>query len=520
MPPRFGAGGGMPGPGMNPYTNHPGPPSSQSSSSNPGPPQATRRPSGRRPRHYEQIPMGAYANAEKPRRPRAEPQTSARLNRGQPFQKIVGPSGKEWIEGDNAWLDACTCTTGCNCRKSHRVLYRSQNDPQNHGSDSNEDEQDHLRTSGEIRYILKTDLGRDCGDHTACKKSSSESDSSSSKDERSKSRKKKTKRKLDEKEDKKRKDQFDTFKDDILEALQDLRKDSRQQQQRRQRDSFESPVRPPLSGPNMGPGTFMNNGGDRGGGMDMDPRMAQQMGMMSGDPYGTGRMPPGMANPTVTGGKRGTMRHGMSGMRMGTGGGGGGGAFENDMLSEMEDMGLDMNMGNPYMQSAGGGILGKNGGMRHPFLSHRGAAKAGRQFSNGSMAMGMDMDMDQMAAMYAKAMGGGGRGGMMMGGGRNRGGGVRRAHLDSSSDDFDLGLGPSMRSSGMRHEQGSGGGGGGIRGRAGRGTRKPGVQDKDSPTRRDFGASPLGRRANIIHNNDSLDRGKQPRVDTDDDDAY
>jgi len=469
MPPRFGAGGGMLGPGMNPYTNHPGPPSSQSSSSVPDPPQATRRHSGRRPRHYEHIPMGAYANAEKPRRPRAEPQTSARLNRGQPFHKKVGPSGKEWIEGDNAWLDACTCTTGCNCRKSHRVLYRAQNDPQHHGSDSNEDEQDHLRTSGEIRYILKTDLGRDCGDHTACKKSSSESDSSSSKDEKSKRRKKKTKRKSDEKADKKRKDQFDTLKDDILEALQDLRKDSRQQQQRRQRDSSESPARQPFGGPNMGQRAFMmNNGGGGGGGMDMDPRMAQQMGMMSGDPYGTtGRMPPGMADPTVTGGKRGMMHHGMGGMGMGMGMGGG---IENDMLSEMDDMGLNMNMGNPYMQSAGGGLLGKNGGMRHPFLSHRGAAKAGRQFGNGGMGMGMDMDMDQMAAMYAKAMGSGRRGGMMMGGGRNRGGGGRRVHLDTSSDEFDLGPGPSMRSSGIRHEQGGGGGGGagGIRDRAGK----------------------------------------------------
>lgn len=56
----------------------------------------------------------------------------------------------------------------------------------------------------------------------------------------------------------------------------------------------------------------------------------------------------------------------------------------------------------------------------------------------------------------------------------------------------------------------------------GRGTtRRPGVQDRDSPIRRDFGASPLGRRANLINNNNgSLDRGKQPRVDTDDDDAY
>jgi len=59
--------------------------------------------------------------------------------------------------------------------------------------------------------------------------------------------------------------------------------------------------------------------------------------------------------------------------------------------------------------------------------------------------------MDQMAAMYGRAMGGG-RGGMMMMGGGGGGGG-RRAHLDSESDDFDLGLGPSVRS-GMRQQAG------------------------------------------------------------------
>jgi hypothetical protein len=314
------------------------------------------------------------------------------------------------------------------------VLYRAQND-RHAGSDS--DEQDPLLTSGEIRYVLKTNLGKDCGDHSGCKKSS-ESDSSGKDD---KSRKKKN----DKKEEKKRKDQLDEFRDDILEALderlQGLREDGRQQQ----RDASESSARQPFGGPgigpNMGPSAFMMNQE-----MNMDPRMAQHTGMIPGGAYGTSRMPLGMADPT-TADKRPMMHPGFAAMGGGGKGGMGpaglgaglGASFENDMLSEMDDTGLAM--GNPYMQS--GGMMNKNG-MRPNFMSHRGA-KAGRKYSNG----GMGMDMDQMAAMYAKAMGGGGgggRGGMMMGGGRSGGG--RRAQLDSESDDFDLGP---MRSDRRQH---------------------------------------------------------------------
>ncbi|KAG9189215.1 hypothetical protein G6011_06083 [Alternaria panax] len=472
--PRFGMGGGMPSAGMNPYTNQAGPASSHSSSrSSPDPPQATRRGARKISKHYEHIPKGAYASAEKAgrkSRSRADPQTSACLNRGQPWNKQVGHSGGELLGGD-AFLDACICTTACNCRKSERVIYLARNDPRK-GSDS--DEEDYTYGSGEIRYILKTDLGKDCGDHSGCKKSS---DSDSDKDQKSKKKK-------DKKEEKKRKDQFDEFKDDILEALderlQDLKKDSQQQGR-----SESSPARQAFGGPGVGPNAFMMND------MNMDPRLAQQMGMMAGDRYGTGRMPPGMADPTS--------RRPMHPSRaMGSMGGIGGGmgptgirGFENDM-SDMDDMGM---MENPCMQSV---VMNKKG-MRPNFMSHRGA-KTGRQFSNGGM--GMDMNVDQMTSMYAKAMGGG-RGGTMMGGGR--GGGGRRAHLESESDHFDLGPVPSMRS-GMRQQAG--------RDRAGRGSRRPGNEANEVPIRRDFGGSPLGR------NNGSQDRGKQPRVDTDDDDAY
>ncbi|KAB2107983.1 hypothetical protein AG0111_0g4069 [Alternaria gaisen] len=475
MPPEYTSNPPMPrldaGAGINPYADREVAPSQSSSRSSPDTSQPTRRAGRKIPKHYEHIPKGAYANAEKHGRKSrscADPQTSARLNRGQPWSKQVGPSGGELLGGD-AFLDACICTTACNCRKSERVIYLARNDPHK-GSDS--DEEDYTYGSGEIRYILKTDLGKDCGDHSGCKKSES---SDSEKEQKSKKKKK------DKKEEKKRKDEFDEFKEDILEALnglQDLKKDSHQ------RDRTESgPTRQPLGGAGIRPSAFSIND------MDMSPRIAQQMGMMNGDPYGTGRMPPGMADPTGKWRMHPSMELGRMGGGMETTGLGG---FENDM-GDMGDMGM---MGNPYMQP---GMMNKKG-MRPSFMSHRGA-KADRQFSNGGMRM--DMNMDQMAAMYGRAMGGG-RGGMMMMGGGGGGGG-RRAHLDSESDDFDLGLGPSMRL-GMRQQAG--------RDRAGRGSRRPGNEDKDIPIRRDFGGSPLARA------NGSQDRGKQPRVDTDDDDAY
>lgn len=414
--PRFGAGAGI-----NPYADVEVAPSQSSSRSSPDTSQPTRRAGRKIPKHYEHIPKGAYANAEKhgrKSRSRADPQTSARLNRGQPWNKQVGPSGGELLGGD-AFLDACICTTACNCRKSERVIYLARNDPRK-GSDS--DEEDYTYGSGEIRYILKTDLGKDCGDHSGCKKSES---SDSEKEQKSKKKKK------DKKEEKKRKDEFDEFKEDILEALnglQDLKKDSHQ------RDRTESgPTRQTFGGAGIRPSAFSIND------MDMNPRIAQQMGMMNGDPYGTGRMPPGMADPTGKWRMHPSMELGRMGGGMESTGLGG---FENDM-GDMGDMGM---MGNPYMQP---GMMSKKG-MRPSFMSHRGA-KAGRQFSNG--AMRMDMHMDQMAAMYGRAMGGGRGGMMMMGGGGGGGGGGRRAHLDSESDDFDLGLGPSVRS-GMRQQAG------------------------------------------------------------------
>ncbi|KAL1796754.1 hypothetical protein ACET3X_005294 [Alternaria dauci] len=477
--PGFGVGDGMRGADMNPYANNAGaaaPSQSSSSRSSPDSPQPRRRTDCKTPKHYEHIPKGAYASAEKPgrkSRSRVDPQTSARLNRGQPWNKQVGPSGGELLGGD-AFLDACVCTIACNCRKSERVIYLSRNDPRK-GNDYS-DEEDYTYGSGEIRYILKTDLGKDCGDHSGCKKKSESSDSE--KEEKSKKKKK------EKKEEKKRKEEFDEFKEDILEALnglQDLKKDSQQ----RDKGESSSARQPFGKAAGIAPSAFLMND------VNMDPRVAQQMGVMNVDPYGAGRMPPGMADPTGKWRMHPGMELGGMGGGMGTTGLG---SFENDM-GDMDDMGM---MGNPYMQA---GMMNKKV-MRPNFMSHRGA-KASRQFSNGGMRM--NLDMDPMAAMYGRAMGGGRGGMMMMGRGRGGGGGGgRRAHLESESDDFDLAPGPSMRSD-MRDQAG--------RNWAGRGSRRPGVEDKDIPIRRDFRGSPLAR------DTGSQDRGKQARVDTDDDDA-
>ncbi|KAF2686381.1 hypothetical protein K458DRAFT_387389, partial [Lentithecium fluviatile CBS 122367] len=128
-------------------------------------PQQGRRPV--RPPGLNDIPMGAYAAGTPhspphlPARANTEPPTSSRLNRRQGPGKKVGPSGQEWIQGD-PFLDACTCTTNCTCRKGQRVLYRSQaQDGDGEGNGKN--------GWGEIRYVLKDDLGRDCGDHEKCR---------------------------------------------------------------------------------------------------------------------------------------------------------------------------------------------------------------------------------------------------------------------------------------------------------------------------------------------------------------
>lgn len=426
--PRYGvAGGEMHGAQMHPYASYPGPrpPSPTSSTSIPAPqsqapPQASRQ---ARPDHYEHVPMGAYADAKKarkPARPRKEPRTSTRLNRGHPLHKKARPSGEEWLQGD-AFLDACTCSTNCNCRESQRVLYRARNDRRIGRDDSDDDEEQHGYGSGEIRYILKEDLGRDCGDHSGCKKRDSESDSDSSCKKKMKKEKRKKKRRTENKEEKKRKDEFEGFKDDLLEALderlQDMTKASRQ------RDQSGSPARPSLGLPGLGQTSYnlMNGSG-------IDPQiMAQQLGVMGGNPHGMattpgmGLMPPGMTGPSGNGSMH--HHHPPPDMSMSMAG------FPDDVSDKNgpRGMGMGMGMGNANMQH---GMMNKKA-MRPNFMLPRGANAGGRFGGDG-----MGMDMDRMAAMHFQAMGS--CGGIP---GQRGSGGGRRAHLDSESDDSDFGPG-------------------------------------------------------------------------------
>jgi hypothetical protein len=272
--PLFPDGGGGSGPpNRNPY-------SSSTASSAGAREEPTTRRSSRRPNDHASIGLFAKdAKSPKLSRSRTAPTTAERINR---TGKNVGPSGKEWISGD-AFLDACTCTTNCTCRGGHRVLYRSRSDA---GSDS---DSAHCRT-GEIRYILKKDLGKDCGDHSGCK-ARSDSD-----DEEKQSKKEK------KKEEKKRKEEFDGFKEDMLEAL-DQRLD-KLKAERSKASSARSSPRLPHAG--MGPGGFarpgaidplraQRMGGMNPGAMGMPPG---GMGMTGAQPYpmGMANMPPGISN--------------------------------------------------------------------------------------------------------------------------------------------------------------------------------------------------------------------------------
>ncbi|KAF2126023.1 hypothetical protein P153DRAFT_83728 [Dothidotthia symphoricarpi CBS 119687] len=279
-----GGGGGMPNAAENPYA-YPPAPSESTSSPSVAPLQPQPRRPGRPPGLYERVPMAAYTAPSKPTRSYTEPPTSTKLNRNQPASKKVGPSGREWLDGD-AFLDACVCTTNCTCRKGHRVLYRSKDDAWDEDAEG-----ENRYGSGEIRYILKEDLGRDCGDHEGCKekKSTKSSDDESARKERKKGKK----------QVKKEKEKFEGFKEELLEALDERFEDMKKSQKPQRGTRFAADLgnfEPP------GPSPF----GMEEPGMHMDPRMAQRRGMPA-DPYGMnmggmsgmGKMAPGMADPMM-----------------------------------------------------------------------------------------------------------------------------------------------------------------------------------------------------------------------------
>jgi hypothetical protein len=347
--------------------------------------------------------MGGYTSTEKPRRSSRsyEQQTSTRINRGQRSDRNVGPSGKEWIKGDD-FLDACTCTTNCKCRKSQRVLYRSKN---NRKKGAESDSEETTYDSGEIRYILRDDLGRDCGDHSGCKKSDTESE-------------KTTKRKKGKRKEEK---PFEGFKEELLDALDERFQNMKKETQ--QRDKSGSPSRSPFGRPAMGTSPFGLYGAN------MDPRVAQQMGMgMGGDPYGIGmagmgRMPHGLSDPLGGRSMRppGRPRGGMAAAGMG---------FEDEIsMADLDGIGP----GNPY---APGNMINR-GSIRPDLLSPL-RARTGADFG------GMDMGRSYSKAMRA-------RDGMMQT--RRMGKGGRRPHSDSNSDDFNIGI---LRRAGMQRRRNGG----------------------------------------------------------------
>ncbi|KAJ4355779.1 uncharacterized protein N0V89_003800 [Didymosphaeria variabile] len=238
------------------------------------------RPQKIRPPGVEAVAQGAYHTQPAPQAPgwKREPPVSAQMNRTQPANKRAGPSGKEWIPGENAFLDACTCTTNCTCRKGARVLYRHQGQG---------DEEQNIW--GEIRYVIKDDLGRDCGDH-AGRYEEDESDGADG------ARQKRGKGK-----GKGKKGAEDLEK--MREEMKGLRKDIKNLRVEGERVGMNAMGRgaidPMVVGrmPNQGGFPMMNG---------MDPRLAQQLG--AGDPYGV-RFSPQMQR-RMMGGRQGQRRGG------------------------------------------------------------------------------------------------------------------------------------------------------------------------------------------------------------------
>lgn len=84
------------------------------------------------------------------------------------FTKDADKSG--WGDG----IDTCICTTNCKCRKGERAVKWYEGMADIGGREIP------VRAKLNTRFVLKDDIGKDCGDHSGCKKKTSSDSSSSS----------------------------------------------------------------------------------------------------------------------------------------------------------------------------------------------------------------------------------------------------------------------------------------------------------------------------------------------------
>ncbi|KAF1925701.1 uncharacterized protein M421DRAFT_423537 [Didymella exigua CBS 183.55] len=202
---------------------------------------------------------------------------------------------KDHNEGWGDGIDTCICTTNCKCRKGERAVKWYEGMAKIGG------EEVPVRAKLNTRYVLKDDIGKDCGDHSGCKKKTGSSSScSSSSCDTETSRSKKSKRR-----DKKKANR--AGKADMLDDLQVELDKIKQATAVKQGDPYGST---PFGGYGSGtPGNY--------------PKMTKQM-MEMHDPYGMGRVGgmnatgklQGMYDPMTTRNPRHARMPPKAGMRM------------------------------------------------------------------------------------------------------------------------------------------------------------------------------------------------------------
>ncbi|KAF3031525.1 hypothetical protein E8E12_001400 [Didymella heteroderae] len=167
-------------------------------------------------------------------------------------------SSDGWGDG----IDTCICTKNCKDCKGERAVKWYEGTAKIGG------EEIPVRAKLNTRYVLKDDIGKDCGDHTRCKKkvssgSSSSSSSSNSETSKSKKNKKRSKKK--------------TKKPESIDALDDLQAELERMKQAAAMKQGGPYGPSPFTG--YSPGTIEG----------YDPEMMKRM-IGLRDTYGIGRM--------------------------------------------------------------------------------------------------------------------------------------------------------------------------------------------------------------------------------------